>query len=106
MRFRGGAPPAGGGSAFAYWRTQIMYTVYALFNPDHKRIYIGQTKDMANRLGLHTEATFRTSYTARFSGDWVVIYTEQANDRRAALRREKQLKSFRGREFVKTHIPR
>ena len=41
-----------------------------------------------------------------FSGDWVVIYTEQAIDRATALKRERQLKSFRGREFVKTHIPR
>lgn len=55
---------------------------------------------------LHTGKTFSNSYTARFSGDWVVIYTEQTNDRVSALRREKQLKSYRGREFVKTHIPR
>jgi putative endonuclease len=78
-----------------------MYTVYALYNPDHKKIYIGQTRDIKNRIILHKNATFSNSYTSRFSGHWVVIYSEQANDRTQALRREKQLKSFRGREFVK-----
>jgi len=83
-----------------------MYTVYAIYNKDHDKIYIGQTKDFENRLNLHQNAAFKNSYTARFSGDWVVIYAEQASDRRAALQREKELKSFRGREFVKRHIPR
>jgi predicted GIY-YIG superfamily endonuclease len=61
---------------------------------------------LVNRLQLHKKSTFQKSYTARFSGDWMVIYTEQTSDRGAALKREKQLKSYRGREFVKTYIPR
>jgi putative endonuclease len=83
-----------------------MYVVYVLYNSDHQKIYIGQTKDIENRIKLHQKGIFTTSYTSRFSGDWVVIYTEQTSDRQAALMREKQLKSYRGREFVKTHIPR
>lgn len=83
-----------------------MYTIYVLYNKDNNKIYIGQTKDIENRLALHKNSVFRNSYTARFSGDWVVIYTEQANDRGSALKREKELKSFRGREFVKSYIPR
>lgn len=83
-----------------------MYTVYTLYNPQHKKIYIGQTEDLSVRMKLHANATFKNSYTARFSGDWVVIYTGQATNRRAALTREKELKSFRGREFVKIYIPR
>lgn len=83
-----------------------MYTVYALYNECHNKIYVGQSKDVEQRMLLHNKGLFPGSYTARFSGDWVVIYTEQADDRKSALRREKQLKSFRGREFVKTHIPR
>jgi len=82
-----------------------MYTVYALYNKEHGKIYIGQTQNLQNRLGLHNQATFRNSFTARFSGDWVVIYSEQAPDRKVALQREKALKSFRGREFVRKHIP-
>jgi putative endonuclease len=83
-----------------------MYIVYALYNSDHKKIYIGQTKNLENRVALHQKGVFQNSYTARFSGEWMLIYTEQTSDRIEALRREKQLKSYRGREFVKTHIPR
>ena len=83
-----------------------MYTVYALYNETAEKIYIGQTEDLDARLRLHTEVTFKSSFTARFSGKWMVIYSEQAPDRKTALLREKQLKSFRGREFVKSHIPR
>jgi putative endonuclease len=83
-----------------------MYTVYALYNLEHKKIYIVQTKDLPNRLKLHKKGVFKTSHTPRFSGDWVLIYSEQTNERKDALAREKQLKSYRGREFVKTHIPR
>ena len=83
-----------------------MFTVYVIYNREHGKIYIGKTKDLRQRLELHKTVTFPNAYTARFSGEWMVIYTEQASDRTAALRREKQLKSFRGREFVKKHIPR
>ena len=83
-----------------------MSTVYALYNSTHRKIYIGQTKDMGDRLELHLKKFFKNSYTARFSGEWMVIYTEQAADREAVIRREKQLKSYRGREFVRKYIPR
>lgn len=82
-----------------------MYTIYALYNKEHKKIYIGQTKDIHNRLHLHNSKIFKNSYTTRFSGDWMVIYTEQAIDRNRAIGREKELKSYRGREFVRKHIP-
>ena len=83
-----------------------MYIVYALYNPKHDKIYIGQTEDLARRLELHANGTFRQSFTARMSGKWILIYQESVENRRAALVREKQLKSFRGREFIRTHIPR
>lgn len=83
-----------------------MYIVYAIYNAQHKKIYVGQTKDIENRITLHSSGIFKNSYTARFSGEWVLIYKEQTTDRKAALRREKELKSYRGREFVKQYIPR
>jgi predicted GIY-YIG superfamily endonuclease len=54
---------------------------------------------------LHNNKTFKNSYTARFDGAWTLIYKENAESRQEALKREKQLKSFRGREFIKMHIP-
>jgi predicted GIY-YIG superfamily endonuclease len=68
-------------------------------------IYIGQTEDLEARLQLHKDRAFLKSYTSRFDGDWVLIYSESASDRRTALVREKQLKSYQGREFIKKYIP-
>ncbi len=82
-----------------------MNFVYALYNKKHDRIYIGQTKDLKQRLELHKSKSFTTSYTARFDGEWDLIYTEHVSDRKEALKREKQLKSYRGREFIKKYIP-
>ncbi|MCH7883216.1 hypothetical protein IIA95_02275 [Patescibacteria group bacterium] len=60
---------------------------------------------METRLKLHRERLFQNSYTARFGGEWTLIYSEQCSTRGEVLMREKQLKSYRGREFVKQHIP-
>jgi putative endonuclease len=81
-----------------------MYSVYAIYNKKHTKIYIGQTADIDERLQLHNAHKFH-GYTSSFDGEWQLIYREDVLDRKTALLREKQLKSFRGREFVKKHIP-
>ena len=82
-----------------------MYFVYAIYNSKHKKIYIGQTENLEERIRLHNDKLFKNSYTARFDGSWILIYQEKAENRTEALKREKQLKSFRGREFIKNYIP-
>ncbi|OGM91318.1 hypothetical protein A2755_02915 [Candidatus Wolfebacteria bacterium RIFCSPHIGHO2_01_FULL_48_22] len=81
-----------------------MFKVYCIYNSYHKKLYVGQTKDINERKELHNSHIFKNSYTARFDGEWKIIYSETVESREAALRREKQLKSFRGREFLKTFI--
>ena len=80
-----------------------MYTIYAIHNKTAKKYYVGQTQDLAERIMLHNNHTFK-GYTSRFPGKWELIYQESAATRPEALRREKQLKSFRGREFVKSFV--
>ena len=82
-----------------------MFFVYAIYNRKAKALYIGQTQDIQERLYQHNHHSFG-GYTARFLGEWELIYQESAATRSEALKREKQLKSFRGREFVKKCIPR
>ncbi|MDX1765515.1 MAG: GIY-YIG nuclease family protein [Candidatus Saccharimonadales bacterium] len=81
-----------------------MYYVYVIFNRRANKIYIGQTEDLLRRLELHNNHELG-GFTSRFEGEWVLIYTEEAATRSEAIKREKQLKSFRGREYVKRHIP-
>lgn len=82
-----------------------MYIVYVIYNKENNKIYIGQTKNFNERLSLHNSKKLK-GYTSRFSGYWVKIYGEEVDDRSAALKREKQLKSYKGREFAKQFIPK
>ena len=83
-----------------------MYWVYVIYNKKHRKVYIGQTEDLNERIRLHNNKEFRKSYTAKYDGEWILIYNESCLHRKEALKREKQLKSYRGREFIKQHIPR
>lgn len=80
-----------------------MFTVYSVYNKKADKFYTGQTIDIHERLKLHNKRAFK-GYTSRFPGKWELIYEESVATRREALRREKQLKSFRGREFIRKFI--
>ena len=79
------------------------YFAYVLLNTENKKIYIGQTSDIDKRIDEHNLHTF-AGFTSRFEGKWELIFKESVATRSEALKREKQLKSYRGREFIKTHI--
>ncbi len=81
------------------------YYVYAIYNRKNNKIYIGQTSDIDKRLMLHNSKEFKGGYTARFDGAWELVHKEDVRDRKEALIREKQLKTYRGRQFLKQHIP-
>jgi putative endonuclease len=78
--------------------------VYAVYNRENNKIYIGQTENLNERLKLHNTKEFVGSFTSRFNGHWELIYKEEVKTRKEALIREKQLKSYRGREFIKKFI--
>ncbi|MDO9028339.1 MAG: GIY-YIG nuclease family protein [Candidatus Roizmanbacteria bacterium] len=82
-----------------------MYFIYAIYNKKHSKIYIGQTDNLELRLKLHNSKTFQNSYTSRFDGEWSLIYDEKTHSRKEAIIREKQLKSYQGRLFIKKYIP-
>ena len=82
-----------------------MYFVYCIYNNKNNKIYIGQTKNLEDRLEMHNSKKLK-GFTSRFDGEWILIYSEEVESRKVALEREKQLKSFRGREFVKNFNPR
>jgi len=82
-----------------------MFWVYIVYNQKNKKFYIGQTEDLEQRLELHNNKVFDKSYTSRFDGNWSLIYKEQCSTRAESLKREKQLKSYQGRQFIKKYIP-
>ena len=84
-----------------------MFTVYVIYNRKHKKIYIGQSEDYIRRISEHNNPDNIThKFTRQFDGSWELIYKEPCQRRSEAVRREKQLNSYRGRQFVKQYIPR
>jgi putative endonuclease len=79
------------------------YFVYAIYNLQNDKIYIGQTVDLVVRLSQHNDSSFK-KFTSRYSGNWVFVYQESLSSRSEAIKREKQLKSYKGREFIREKI--
>jgi putative endonuclease len=79
-----------------------MFWVYALINRIVNKIYIGQTINLETRLLMHNRRDFdKTSYTHKNKGKWEIFYKENFKLRKEALKREKQLKSYQGRKFLR-----
>lgn len=75
-----------------------MYVVYVLYSLIHDKIYIGQTEDIERRMLEHNNGLLSV-YSKRYK-PWELIYTEEYPTRAEAMKREKQLKSQKGREFI------
>ncbi len=76
-----------------------MFTVYVLFSPSHDKIYIGYTSDLEARLYAHNNS--QKGWTVRYR-PWTVIHHETFHTKSEAMKREKQLKSAQGRQFIRS----
>ena len=83
-----------------------MFYVYVARSISTGKKCIGQTIDPASRLKRHNKSlSFKKSgYTYKNRGPWVIVYAEMYKSRMEAVTREKQLKTYRGREFIKRVI--
>jgi putative endonuclease len=78
-----------------------MFWVYVLMNPQGK-IYTGQTSDLSRRLSQHNDPNYRgTVHTKRHPGPWRLVYQEAFGSRGEAMGRERELKSSRGRDWIR-----
>ena len=77
------------------------FFVYILANPDGKT-YVGQTDDLQRRLSQHNDPECRlTLHTKRHKGPWKLIHHEQFPIRAEAMRRERELKTGKGRDWIR-----
>ena len=75
------------------------FVVYVLHSLPSDKIYVGMTSDLLNRMKSHNE--FGTKgFTIKYR-PWRVVYIEFFELKGAALKREKQLKSYQGRLFIR-----
>ncbi len=78
------------------------FYVYILHSPATDKIYIGFTSDVEQRLKAHNELATK-GWTIKFR-PWVLIHVETFLTKSEALKREKELKSSRGRDFIRKNI--
>ena len=78
------------------------FVVYILFSKDYDKTYVGFTSNLIERFKSHNYLS-KKGYTIKFR-PWQVIYVEFFTTKSEALKREKLLKSGKGREFIKEII--
>ena len=82
-----------------------MFYVYVIRSESSNKIYIGQTRDLDNRVDQHNDPNNDFSkFTKQNKGPWSLVYKEEFATRKEALIREKYLKSSRGRHYLKKFL--
>ena len=79
-----------------------MFTVYILYSFVHNKTYTGFTSNLIQRFYSHNFLGNK-DWTNKYR-PWVVIFTETHETKNDALLREKELKSGKGREWIKENI--
>ncbi len=77
-----------------------MFTVYILYSQSFKKTYVGFTSNLEERLKAHNELS-KKGWTIKYR-PWVIIYKEKFPSKALAMAREKELKSGKGRDFIKS----
>ena len=79
-----------------------MFTVYILHSVQSNKIYIGFTSNLEQRLISHNELSNK-GWTIRFR-PWKLIHSEVFETKSDAMKREKELKSSRGRNWIRENL--
>ena len=87
---------------------KLAFWIYIIKSETTSKIYIGHTSDLERRLREHNDRKVgKRRYTRKQQGPWHFIHFEEMDSRSEAMRREKFLKSGKGREWIyKNIIPR
>jgi putative endonuclease len=75
-----------------------MFTVYVLLSEKFRKIYIGYSSALENRLLSHNHLGTK-GFTKQYR-PWIVLHTENYINKTEAILREKHLKSGCGRAWI------
>ena len=71
----------------------MQYYVYILTNKNKNVLYTGVTDDLIRRVYEHKQHFDKNSFTSKYNVT-NLVYFEETNDAKAAIEREKQIKSW------------
>ena len=75
-----------------------MFRVYVLYSESFNKIYIGYTSNIEQRIKSHNELATK-GWTIKFR-PWKIVLTEFFETKNDAMKREKQLKTAAGRDWI------
>ena len=78
-----------------------MWFVYILYSAKIDRYYVGVTNKLEWRLERHNAGWGK--YTKR-GIPWKIVYTEEYNDKSEALKREREIKRRKSRDYIERLI--
>ena len=78
------------------------FVVYILFSDSFEIHYTGFTSDLISRFHSHNQFS-KKGFTVRYR-PWKVIHVEFFEKKPEAMKREKYLKSGKGRNWIKNHL--
>ncbi len=80
----------------------LMYQIYILYSAIKDRYYIGFTSDiLSERIRRHN--TNHAGFTGK-TGDWVLVYFESYDGKESAMKREREIKSWKSRKLIEKLI--
>ena len=79
-----------------------MYYTYVLFSSSTGKIYIGFSSNIEARLKSHNDPANR-GWTKKYQ-PWIIVHLEEFENKSKAMLREKELKTARGRKFIRENI--
>ena len=75
-----------------------MFYMYILWNQEKDRYYIGSTRNLTRRLKQHLAGYTRTTRVLKTDK---LVYYEEYKQESEAREREKQLKSYKSKKYIK-----
>jgi putative endonuclease len=76
----------------------VFFHLYILQSETSSRYYIGQTQNLSSRVAYHNA---NYSKSLRNRGPWKLVYSEAFATRSEAVRRERQIKSWKDHNMIK-----
>ncbi len=74
-----------------------MYYAYILKSLKNNKYYIGYSSDVNRRLAEHNKG--KSKYSSRYK-PWAIYYFERFKREEDAMKREKQIKSWKSRKMI------
>ncbi|PYI45719.1 MAG: endonuclease [Verrucomicrobia bacterium] len=80
-----------------------MFWVYILRNPAGN-FYVGHTHNLENRVTNHNRTDKIAGKFTRKNGPWALIWSEAHPDRSRAVRREREIKSWKSARLIRIQL--